>query len=487
MAVIYFSIILGKTSEAQLMSIFLVGITFLVFNNLFLRITCVIVTLIGLLAMELNFYYDIIQPLAIPHEKQLLIRWIAYPTVVFLNILVILSYERNIRKLKLIPILEEANIAKTRFVQEISHEIRTPINAIFSIAQSLEQDAEKDERIQNDAVHHLLTACHNVEKIINEVLEIATIESGKLKIELNPLNLRETLSNVLKTCQPIASLKSVKIKLVMEDLPPLIMADATKLMQVITNLVSNATKFTNPNSTVTITASIINGQYKLAIQDEGKGIAADKMKTIFEPFMSEKSDILKGTGLGLTIVKRLVESMNGSINVTNNLGKGACFTVTMPLMPLETGVIIKELKPETKKFDHTTVLVVEDDKMSRLYLTKYLSSLQINVLTADTGEDAIKMAKEHKPDLILTDLQLSPTFSGIDLLNQLQTDLSLKNIPVLVISGDVFKEVADRAFNAGAKEFITKPFSFISLNAALTKYLSHKISIQDTTSFFSFN
>jgi signal transduction histidine kinase/ActR/RegA family two-component response regulator len=485
MAVVYFSIVLGKTSEAQLMAIFLVGIAFLVFNNLFLRIACVFVTLIGLLALELNYYYDIILPLAIPHEKQLLIRWIAYPIVVFLNILVILNYERNIRKL--ITKLEEANIAKTKFVQEISHEIRTPINAIFSIAQSFEQDAEKNAMIQKDSVHHLLTACHNIEKIINEVLEIATIESGKLRIELKPLNLGETLSNVIKICQPIASLKSVKIKLVMEDLPPLIMADPTKLAQVITNLVSNAIKFTNLNSTVTITASIINGQYKLTIQDEGKGITADKMKTIFEPFMSEKSDILKGTGLGLTIVKRLVESMNGNINVTNNMVKGACFTVTMPLIPLETGETTKELKPETKKFDHTTVLVVEDDVMSRLYLTKYLSSLQINVLAADTGEDAIKMAEEHKPDLILTDLQLSPTFSGIDLLNHLQADLSLKNIPVLVISGDVFKEISDRAFKAGAKEFITKPFSFSSLNAALTKYLSHKISVQDTKSFFSFN
>lgn len=474
-SVIYFSLILGRIAEAQLLVIFLVGMAMLVFQNKYLRIFCVFITLMGLLLMELNFYYNVVNPLPIPHEHLLVIRWTAYPVVVFLNILVLLNYERNSEKL--ILKLEEANRAKTNFVREISHEIRTPLNAIFSIGQLLKMDIESNDALKAfmPEIMHLHVACYNVQGIINNVLELARIESGKHEEPSEDhLYVPGLLSDIVDICQYIASLKSVRIKLeVAKDFPGDVITDKTRLVQVINNLLTNAIKFTAYGSTVTLKASREKDSYLLTVQDEGKGIAQNKLSAIFEPFVTEQSDFIKGTGLGLHIVKRLVESMHGKITVHSSRGMGACFIVTLPLVQNDKKGTVAPLQSVSKNYDQKKILVIEDDHMSQAYIAQYLLRLNLQVILADNGKEGIAQANKHHPDVILMDMQL-PDMGGLEILRELQADPLLKDIPVLAVSGDVFKEVRDAAFYSGAREFIIKPVDFKILHLALNKYLSDK-------------
>ncbi|SFD02405.1 Signal transduction histidine kinase [Chitinophaga sp. CF118] len=502
-SVIYFSIILGRMAEAQLMAIFLVGLAMLIFSNIYLRAFCVFITLMGLLLLELNYYFEMIDVLPIPHEQLLIIRWIAYPVVVFLNILVLLNYERNNNKLirqleqsaiKLEAysrIQEEANRAKTDFVREISHEIRTPLNAIFSISQLLKMDMQYNEQLKafKPEIIHLHAACYNVQTIINDVLELARIESGKQDEPLvEYLYLPGLLADIVDVCQYIASLKSITLLLVVaKDFPADVMGDKTRLVQVINNLLTNAIKFTAHSSTVTLTLIREKETYVLTVQDQGKGIASDKLADIFEPYVSEHSDFIKGTGLGLHIVKRLVESMNGTITVSSLRGMGACFAVYLPLMEdHEKGEIAPILQQVVaNSYNHQKILVIEDDRMSQVYIAQYLERLNLVVVVADDGKEGLSKTYEHHPDIILMDMQL-PDMSGLDILKQLQADPLLKKIPVLAVSGDAFKEVRDAAIYAGAKEFIIKPVDFRILHLALNKYLNEQ-SAKETEVPFALN
>jgi signal transduction histidine kinase/CheY-like chemotaxis protein len=459
----------------------------LIFNNLYLRIFCVFITLTGLLLLELNYYYDVVDTLPIPHEQLLIIRWIAYPIVVFLNILVLLNYEQNNKKL--ILQLEEANQAKTNFVREISHEIRTPLNAIFSISQLLKLDMEHNDALKvfRSEIMHLHAACYNVQGIINDVLELARIESGKQEEPSEDhLYLPGLVSDIVDICQYIASLKAITIKLeVAKDFPPELIADKTRLVQVVNNLLTNAIKFTKHGSTVTLMVIREKDTYVLTVKDEGKGIAPDKIAAIFEPFVTERSDFIKGTGLGLHIVKRLVESMHGTIAVSSPRGMGASFIVSLPLILDEEDGLQPLLLPLVSEgYSQKRILVIEDDRMSQMYMAHYLLRLNLEVVVADNGKEGIVKAYEQLPDVILMDMQL-PDMSGLDILKQLQTDPLLKDIPVLVVSGDAFKEVRDAAFFSGAKEFIIKPVDFKILHLALNKYLNEPT--KETKKPFSLN
>jgi CheY-like chemotaxis protein len=272
---------------------------------------------------------------------------------------------------------------------------------------------------------------------------------------------------------------------VSKDFPPELIADKTRLVQVVNNLLTNAIKFTKHGSTVTLTVVREKDTYVLTVKDEGKGIAPDKIAAIFEPFVTERSDFIKGTGLGLHIVKRLVESMHGTIAVSSPRGMGASFIVSLPLILDEEDGLQPLLLPLVSEgYSQKRILVIEDDRMSQTYMAHYLLRLNLEVVVADNGKEGIVKAYEQLPDVILMDMQL-PDMSGLDILKQLQTDPLLKDIPVLVVSGDAFKEVRDAAFFSGAKEFIIKPVDFKILHLALNKYLNEPA--KETKKPFSLN
>jgi signal transduction histidine kinase/CheY-like chemotaxis protein len=499
----YYSAALGRVTEIHLLFIFLVGLSMLIFDKPILRKTGIGITVFSFLLGEINGY-NVFVPhlLATPddHSNTLfIIRWVTIPAILFLDLMIIYQYVKNIdtlrkRELELVESkleaarkyneellsltvqLEKATNAKSVFVRETSHEIRTPLNAIFGISQLLQLKVEQNKSLAPIRLlaDHLYAASYNTKEIINNVLEFSKIEAGKLdKPENSVFNVRKWIEETVNMHQYVACIKSVKIKYSIDDeIPEQMNTDKILLTKTINNLLSNAIKFTAQESNVTLRIFASENKWYIQVTDQGAGIPEDKLRTIFDPFVSERNIFLEGTGLGLHITKKLVESLDGKIEVSSILGKGTTFTVTLPLIRSRTINITNtdnQLELCTNLND-TTILIIEDDKMSQLVLSRFLCGLGSRVMLAEDGLEGLLLAKASRPDIIILDSHI-PGMSGKDTLACIREDALLKNIPVIIASGDPFKEASEELLQAGANEYMIKPIEFKMLQATLSKYL----------------
>lgn len=500
----YYSAILGRVTEVHLLFIFLVALSMLIFTNPRLIKLSIGITAFSFLLGEINSYFVFVPRLLITendHSNTLfIIRWVTIPSILFLDLMVIYQYVKNIEKLRkrelelvqskldaarkyneellcLTEQLEKATNAKSVFVRETSHEIRTPLNAIFGISQLLQLKVEQNKSLAPIRLlaDHLYAASYNTKEIINNVLEFSKIEAGKLdRPETCVFNTKEWIEATVNMHQYVASIKNVKIKYSIDDeVPEQMYSDKILLTKTVNNLLSNAIKFTAQESCVTM--RIFTSDYKWYIQvtDQGAGIPEDKLRTIFDAFVSERNIFLEGTGLGLHITQKLVENLEGKIDVSSIVGKGTTFTVTLPL-PI-SGVINNITKTDNRleqcgSLHDTTILVIEDDKMSQLVLSRFLCGLGSRVMLAEDGLEGLALAKASRPDIIILDSHI-PGMSGKDTLVCIREDASLKDIPVIIASGDSFKEASEELLLAGANEYIIKPIEFKMLQLTLSKYL----------------
>ena len=256
-------------------------------------------------------------------------------------------------------------------------------------------------------------------------------------------------------------------------MPAQINNDKVKLTQIVNNILFNAIKFTANNTVVKISISTEKDICYIRIRDAGKGMDADQLEKIFDPFISGKADFSSGTGLGLHIARHLASLLGGTITVESSLGKGTMFCVAIPLVAIETdGVaepVMKELPP-LPSYTNVHMLIVEDDEMSQIYLTRYLSSLGCHLQTASDGKQAMQLMQEHVPDLILLDSHL-PDMDALVFLEKLRSYPLLKNIPVIMTTGDVFEAAKDALHNAGIAGYITKPIDFNLLTQEINNCL----------------
>lgn len=498
----YYSAIMGRVTEVHLLFIFLVGLSLLVFEkDKPMRIFSIAFTIFAFLIGEINMYNGFISPV-VPAEDhnnaQFIIRWVTIPSILILDLLVIYYYVRNIDRLRMREMLHvqemldtvkehnkdlevltaqlaKATDAKTVFVRETSHEIRTPLNAIFGISQLLQLKVEQDRSLApiRQLADHLYAASYNTRDIINNVLEFSRIEAGKLDTpQAAPLNIREWMDGIVNMHQYVASVKTVKIKATLDpEIPQLIMGDKILLTKTLNNLLSNAIKFTRQESTVTL--DIFRNEYKWCLQvtDQGEGISTERQSTIFDAFVTERNIFLEGTGLGLHITRHLVTSMGGEIKVYSKLGKGTTFTVILPLkIPSEIGNNGVDDDSRSVTLTDTSILIIEDDKMSQMVLSRFLSGMGSRIIVAADGLEGLLLARASRPDIIILDSHI-PGMSGKDTLAQIRTDDELKNVPVIIASGDAFKENSEELLQAGANEYLVKPIDFKVLHSTLSKYL----------------
>lgn len=479
--VVYFGILLGTAIEAVLVLLFMINATYLLYERGSFMIICLCVIAGGLLTTEYFYYTGIIQPITFTHTTTFFFRWCCIVLILTLNTLVILFYKSdNNRLMKAVEEqkaeLVRSNLSRKVFLQETSHEIRNPLNAIFGIVQLMRMDLNKaaDPETLPEMVDNLYVASFNVKDIINNVLELSRIEAGHLnEVKRKQVNIRTAIRNAANIYEYVANTKGVHIEQQFDNnLPDFIYTDETKLSQIINNLLTNAIKFTRSNSVITIYGGIKEKSWFISITDQGGGIEKEKLEKIFEPFVTEKSTFVEGTGLGLYISKHFAELLEGNIMVDCEEDISTTFTVSFPLSDFKRATVISAI-PElpSPRFENKKVLVIEDDKMNQALLKKYLLSFGLQVTTANNGLEGLIAARNNPPDLILLDSHM-PKMNGRRTLFHLKKDPLLKDIPVIIASGDAFTESMDVFIRGGASDYVIKPIVFPTLRQLLERHLN---------------
>lgn len=377
---------------------------------------------------------------------------------------------------------EQANMAKSEFLSRMSHELRTPMNSILGFAQ-LMQMSELNPG-QKKGVNHIMKSGKHLLDLINEVLDISRIEAGRLSLSLEPVQVGNIITEMMDIVRPQANARKLTLELLSSENNILfVKSDKQRLKQVLLNLLNNAIKYNKPEGSVLISVekAFQNGYdpalIRISVTDTGVGISKENIPKLFKPFErigAEKTET-EGTGLGLAVVKKIMDAVGGNVGVFSTAEEGSTFWIELPLCEsqLNAGKIssIENLKPSLSS-KKGTILYVEDNASNIELVEQILASQRSDILlkTCIYGKNAVLMAKEIKPDLILLDLNL-PDIHGNEVLKSLLSNSSTSAIPVVIISADALPQQLDSLKKAGAKDYLTKPLDVIGLLKVIDTYL----------------
>ncbi len=372
-----------------------------------------------------------------------------------------------------------ANRAKSDFLSRMSHELRTPLNGILGFAQLLELDARGPE--QREGVEHILRGGRHLLGLINEILDIARIEAGKLSISLEPVSAGDVVNSALDLVRPQAASRGIRLPaaIVCDDH---VMADRQRLQQVLLNLLSNAIKYNRAGGAVSVACDAAPaGRFQLTVIDTGPGIPPEQMHRLFTPFdrLDAPEETVEGTGLGLALSKGLVELMGGSLRAESALGEGSRFTVALPVTESPTRELERTratAAPEdTASGPSGTVLYIEDN-VSNLRLVERIMARRpaVTLLSAMQGRRGLELAQDHRPDLIVLDLHL-PDIPGQEVLAQLHAHAGTREIPVVILSADATPSQVSRLLQQGAQAYLTKPLVVAQFLTLLDELLTRVV------------
>ena len=363
---------------------------------------------------------------------------------------------------------KKANLAKSDFLSSMSHELRTPLSAILGFAQLIESGTPQPTPSQKRSVDQILKAGWYLLDLINEILDLALIESGKLILSLEPISLAEIIRECKAMIVPQAQKRGITVSFPELEYPYAVKADRTRVKQVLINLLSNSIKYNRVGGNVIvdcIASENDNGRIRICVKDGGEGLPPEKMEQLFQPFnrLGQESNEEEGTGIGLVVCKRLVELMDGSIGVESTVGEGSVFWFELNLT--------SESKLEEHTFDaveltnahidagvHCHTLLYVEDNPANLMLVEDLISRRtdIRLLTAKDAIAGIEIARASLPDVILMDINL-PGINGIKALEILLEDSSTASIPVIALSANAIPRDIEKGLEAGFFRYLTKP------------------------------
>ena len=380
---------------------------------------------------------------------------------------------------------ESANKAKSEFFANMSHEIRTPMNAVIGFTDLLASIIT--DKKQKNYLNSIQVAGKSLLKLINDILDLSKIEAGKLEIQYEAVNPLVIINEI----KQIFTLKTEKkgLDFIIEtdkSLPLTLILDEARLRQILLNLVGNAVKFTDSGYIKLSVKKLDNGKnhnkldLEISIIDTGIGIPSDQIQSIFESFTQQEGQKTRrygGTGLGLTISRRLMEMMNGEIDVVSTVGQGSCFKlilrevmISTTAIPIDSAIDLFDLKNII--FDQQKVLVVDDVEPNRRLVKEALSQTGLKISEADNGEQAILVAKEFSPDLILMDIRM-PVLDGYEATKKLKADPKTRDIPIIALTASILNDKLKKIEESGFDSYILKPFNLSELFNELYKYLKH--------------
>ena len=373
---------------------------------------------------------------------------------------------------------ESANRAKSEFLSNMSHELRTPLNAIIGFGQLLGHDGVDSELPERSRgfVKHIVDAGNHLLTLINEVLNLAQIESGKLSISLEPVELHEVLEECHALTRTASAQRGIRLLFPM-DTPLSVNADRTRLKQVLLNLLSNAVKYNREHGAVIVECSAGDeGRIRIAIQDTGAGLTPEQLRSLFQPFnrLGRDGTGIEGSGIGLVLTKRLVELMGGTMGVHSTPGAGSTFWIDLrsaERLQVDLASVAPRLPTPTELVGGdpqvTTILCVDDNRANLALLTEALSlRADCLVLTATDGRAGVEMARSHSPDVILMDNNM-PVMSGREAMRILRADPVTADIPVIAVSAAAMPTMVSSGLAQGYFRYLVKPYDLVDLTDAV--------------------
>jgi len=362
---------------------------------------------------------------------------------------------------------DRANQAKSEYLSRMSHELRTPLNAILGFAQLLELDELRDD--QREGVGHVLSAARHLLALINEVLDIAAIEAGRLPLSLEPVAVADVVQEAVDLIRPLADQRGILLsRNLAGSCAAHVHADRQRLKQILLNLLSNAVKYNRAGGSVQLACERVAGErLRVKVTDTGPGIAPESLERLFVPFerLTSEHSLVEGTGLGLPLSLRLAEAMGGTVGLTTRVGQGSSFWVELRLVEGPTQRAGRQWhaprSPDQDQLMETgpslTVLYIEDN-LSNLELVDRVLSRRggVKLISAMRPQLGLDLASEHHPDLVLLDLHL-PDMTGEEVLRRLRSGPKTASIPVVILSADARPGLITGLLESGARAFLTKP------------------------------
>ena len=361
-------------------------------------------------------------------------------------------------------VAEKANLAKSDFLSSMSHELRTPLSAILGFAQLMESGSPSPTTSQKRSIDQILKAGWYLLELINEILDLALIESGKLPLSLEPVSLTEVMHECQAMIEPQAQKCGIRVAFPQFEIPYFVKADRTRVKQVLINLLSNAIKYNKVGGTVVVDCTASTAErIRISVKDTGEGLTPDKLAQLFQPFnrLGKEAGIEEGTGIGLVVSKRLVELMKGEIGVASTVGVGSVFWIELnltaepqPAAAEPTAIARVQVQADAQLH---TLLYVEDNPANLMLVEGLIARRpDIRLLSARDGNRGVEIARASRPNVILMDINL-PGISGIQALRILAEDPATAHIPVIALSANAIPRDIEKGLEAGFFRYLTKP------------------------------
>jgi signal transduction histidine kinase/CheY-like chemotaxis protein len=363
-------------------------------------------------------------------------------------------------------VAEKANVAKSDFLSSMSHELRSPLNAILGFAQLMESDSPEPNPSQKESIDQILQAGWYLLELINEILDLATIEAGKLTLAIEPVSLSEVMLECQTMIEPQAQKAGISMTFPSFARPHFVNADRTRVKQVLINLLSNAIKYNRGQGKVAVSCTdAASGKLRVSVKDNGAGLSPEKLGQLFQSFnrLGQEGSAEEGTGIGLVVTKRLVELMGGSIGVESTVGLGSTFWFELaaeaaPHPPADDASNQAIVVPATPGAIAQRSLLYVEDSAANLQLVVSIIARRpdLRLLSANTGLLGIETARASQPDVILMDINL-PGMSGLEAMQILRADPATAHIPVVALSANAMPRDVERGLQAGFFRYLTKP------------------------------
>jgi PAS domain S-box-containing protein len=384
--------------------------------------------------------------------------------------------EKNVELEAAKALAEKANLAKSDFLSSMSHELRSPLNAILGFAQLMESESPLPTPSQKESIDQILQAGWHLLTLINEILDLAKVESRQVPLSEEPVSMAEVLLECQGMIEPQAQQRGIRTTFPDPALPRHVMADRTRLKQVLLNLLSNAIKYNKDEGTIVVTCVEVRpGRIRVSIGDSGAGLPPEQLAQLFQAFnrLGQEAGGVEGTGIGLVVAKRLVELMGGEIGMESTVGSGSVSwfefnTVAAPRGSLDIKNAVAPAQPLIARgMREHTLLYVEDNPANMKLVEQIIARHpDIRLLTAVNGSGGVEIARESRPDVILMDINL-PDINGFEALEILRADPATARIPVIAISANAMPPDVERGLAAGFFRYITKPIKVTEFMEAM--------------------